>query len=366
MKILHLDEQAGWRGGEQQASWLIAASAEKGHHIWIAGREGSQFLQSDHGGAEVTRITLPFWAEFDVYTSWRLAQLVYDEEIDVIHAHTSHTHAIACIARKLAQRGAVVVSRRVSFPPKQDFLNRWKYGAPDVYIAVSNKVGEVLLDAGIPREKINCVHSAVDLARLDVEAISREAIDVPQKAPFLFSAGALVGHKDHANLIRAMAQVHEKLPEARLLIAGEGDLRESLEAQIAEASLGEVVTLLGHREDVPELIQAADCYISSSWSEGLGTSILEALAAQTPVVATEAGGAAEMVRPGETGHLVPSRDPEALAGAILDSLSAAKESARMAKAGRKLVETGFTVTAMVEGTLAAYVETVARVKGFTE
>lgn len=365
MNILHLDEQMGWRGGEQQASWLIQASARKGHRLWIAGRAESRFLQSDHGGAELTRLALPFWAEIDLYTAWKLAQVVYAHDIDVIHAHTSHTHMIACLTRKFTQQGTVVVSRRVSFPPKQDAINRWKYRAPDVFVAVSDKVAEVLVSSGIDPDKVRRVHSAVDLARLNVGPACRAELGVPEGVPLVFSAGALVGHKDHANLLDAIAAARETLPEIRAIVAGEGELRQPLEAQIAALDLNECVTLLGHREDVPQLMRAADCYVSSSWSEGLGTSVLEALACETPVVAADAGGIPEMVIPGKTGYLVPSRDPGALASAIVEALSSPKHAAKMANAGRKLVEQAFTVDAMAEGNLAVYVETVAKVKGFT-
>lgn len=366
MNILHIDEQLGWRGGEQQASWLIQGLVAKGHHLWIAGRKGAAFLKSAHGDTDLTRIALPFWAELDLYTAWKLAQLVYTEQIDIIHAHTSHTHTIACLAGAMARRGAVVVSRRVSFPPKRDRLNRWKYNAPDAIIAVSGKVAEVLLAAGVPRGKVRRVYSAVDLDRLKVEAADRASLGVSGKAPLLLSAGALVGHKDHANLIEAMPAVREAISGVRLLVAGEGELREALEKQIAELGLGNTVSLLGHRDDVPALMRAADCYVSSSWSEGLGTSVLEALACETPVVAAEAGGIAEMIRPAETGFLVENRDPAALAEAIIEALGSRANARKMAKAGRALVKSQFTTGQMVEGTMKIYLELAARMREFGE
>jgi glycosyltransferase involved in cell wall biosynthesis len=170
----------------------------------------------------------------------------------------------------------------------------------------------------------------------------------------LVSAGALVGHKDHETLINAMPLVARAFPDVRLLVAGEGALRPQLEAQIAALGLQQAVRLLGHRTDVPRLIRAADVYVSSSWSEGLGTSVLEALACGTPVAATVAGGVPEMVKPGVTGHLVPNRDPEALAEAIIASLRNREAAHAMAARGRKLVETRFTTERMIEGTLREY------------
>ncbi len=365
MNILHLDDQLGWRGGEQQASWLVQGLVAKGHKVWISGKATGEFLKSTHGGAPLIRVPLPFLAEVDLYTCWRLAQIVYQEEIDIIHAHTSHTHTIACITRVLARRGAAVVSRRVSFAPKTDRFNQWKYRAPDALLAVSEKVADVLRESNLPPEKITRVYSAIDLARLDVPPASRESLGLDEKAPFLLSAGALVDHKDHATLLSAMPKVVAAIPKAHLFIAGEGALREPLEQQIAALGLGAQVTLLGHRTDVPALVNAADLYISSSWSEGLGTSVLEALACKTPVVAAVAGGIPEMILPGKTGRLVPNRDPEALAEAIIEALKHPKESAKMASAGKKLVEQTFTASRMVENTLEVYLKLTAKAREYT-
>ena len=365
MNILHLDEQIGWRGGEQQASWLVQGLAAKGHQVWIAGKPDGEFLKSVHGNAPLNRVPLPFRAELDFYTCWRLAQIVYQEEIDIIHAHTSHTHTIACITRAMARRASAVVSRRVSFPPKTDVFNRWKYRAPDALLAVSENVADVLRESGLPEGKVIRVYSAIDLARLDVSAASRKDLGVAKDASLLLSAGALVDHKDHATLLSAMPAIVAARPKVRLLIAGEGPLRASLEKQIAELALADHVTLLGHRTDVPALVHAADLYISSSWSEGLGTSVLEALACETPVVAARAGGIPEMIITGKTGRLVPNRDPSALAEAVLDTIKHPEASARMAAAGRKLVEQRFTADRMVESTLEVYLKLVARAREYT-
>ncbi len=354
MNVLHLDEQTGWRGGEQQASWLIQGLVKRGHRVIIAGRPGSAFLTSDHGGARVEKVALPFLGEFDLLTAWKLAGVVRKENIDILHAHSSHAHSIAVCARKIAGRGKVVVSRRVSFRPKDHVLNRWKYAQPDLIIAVSGKVGEVMREFGVSESRLAVIHSSVDWSRLEVEPIPRTEIGVSADALLLVSVGALVGHKDHETLVAAMPQVLKHFPRVRLVIAGEGALRPAIEARIAALGLEDAVTLLGHRADAPRLIRAADLYVSSSWSEGLGTSVLEALACETPVVATVAGGVPEMVRPGETGYLVPSRDPPALAAAIIESLANRENAKFMARNGRCLVEELFLTERMVERTVLAY------------
>jgi L-malate glycosyltransferase len=354
MKVAHIDEQTGWRGGEQQASWLIRGLVRRGHTVWVIGRPGEAFIENDHGGVSLHRVPLPLRGEWDLFSALRLARLIRREEIDILHAHSSHAHTIAVLARRLAGRGVVIVSRRVSFPPREGRFNRWKYQEPDRILCVSENVAEVLRVYGLPPQKIRTVCSSVDLARVEVPPLPRAELGVDENAPLLISAGALVPHKDHATLIDALPEVRRVFPDARLLIAGEGDCRKQIEERIAGLGLDDAVTLLGHRRDVPRLIRSGDVYVSSSWSEGLGTSVLEALACETPVVATVAGGVPEMVQPDQTGFLVPSRDPAALARAIVESLTHRDKAREMARQGRQRVIDRFGVDRMVEDTLQAY------------
>ncbi len=363
MKILHVDEQTGWRGGEQQASWLMQGLARRGHAIALAGRPGSPFATRDHGGIEIERTELPFRNEADLASAWKLGAWAREHKVDVIHAHSSHAHMFAVLSRQAGHNCRIVVSRRVSFPPKSNPINRWKYRRPDKFVSVSGEVDRVLRDFGVPDDRRAIVHSSVDFDRLNVAPIARAVLGVPENVPLLVSAGALVGHKDHANFIDAFRRVRKDFPDARAVIAGEGPLREDLVEQVANLGLRDCVHFLGHREDVPAIIRAADVYVSSSWSEGLGTSVLEALGCETPVVATVAGGVPEMVIDGATGHLVPNRDPGLLANAIVRSLQDRGAARTMAKQGRRLVEEKFSVDRMVEGTLRVYEELLARRNG---
>ncbi|HOE67392.1 MAG TPA: glycosyltransferase [Candidatus Hydrogenedentes bacterium] len=361
MNVLHIDEQTGWRGGELQASWLIKALVQRGDAVALAGKRGSPFLSADYGSPAPICIDAGFHGEIDLATAWKLARAVREHAVDILHAQTSHAHMYACLARMLAGRGKVVVARRVSFEPKANPLNRWKYGMPDRFVAVSQRVADVLLEFGLPQDKVSVVHSAIDLKRLEAPPLSRGELGVPEGVPLLGSAGALVGHKDHANLIDAMPAVLRAFPNARLVIAGEGALRPAIEAQIARLGLGKAVTLLGHRADAPRIIKAVDVYVSSSWSEGLGTSVLEALASGVPTVATDAGGVGEMVIDGQTGLFAPQRNAPALADAIVRMLHDKDGAQRMAQAGRAFVRERFTVERMIAGNLRVYDELMQRV-----
>jgi glycosyltransferase involved in cell wall biosynthesis len=143
------------------------------------------------------------------------------------------------------------------------------------------------------------------------------------------------------------------------VIAGDGPLRESLEAQIARLGIGDRVKLLGYRSDVPNLLRTLDLFVLSSCEEGLGTSVLDAMVCRVPVVATVAGGIPEMVTVGETGSLVPSRDPEALAAGIIEALTCRDLAEARARRAEALVRERFSVDRMVEGNLRVYEELLA-------
>ncbi len=351
---LHLDEQRGWRGGEQQASYLVQGLCRRGHRVILAGRKGAPFLEHEHGGCSLERIAVPFAGEFDLVTAWKLARVVRREKVDILHAHTSHTHTVACLARFLACRGRVIVSRRVDFPPKRNLVSRWKYRWPDHYIAISERIADVLREAGLPAEKITTVHSGQDPARLDVPPISREALGVAPDAPLLVCAAALVGHKDHATLIAAMPEVVRRFPRVRLLLAGEGELRSAIEAQIRQLGLEEHVRLLGFRKDILRILRAADVFVLSSKMEGLGSVVYEAMGCGLPVVACAGGGIPESITHEQTGLLVPVGDATALGNALVRVLSDPVLARRLARAGKDFFLANRTAEHMVKGNLAVY------------
>jgi len=171
---------------------------------------------------------------------------------------------------------------------------------------------------------------------------------------FRSNIAALVPHKGQRHLIAAAARVVRQVPDARFVILGEGELRESLERQIKDLGLERHVVLGGFRDDVIGLLKSFDMFVMSSITEGLGTSILDAMACGKAVVGTRTGGIPEAVRDNETGLLVPPHDETALAAAIVRLLKDTPLCARMAAAGRQRAVEHFGVDRMVTETLAAY------------
>lgn len=358
MHSLHIDNQNGWRGGEQQAHYLVEGLRARGHRVSIAGRPGSEFLQRTSSVDGVESISLPLRNELDLPSAWRIARYTRNNGVDILHAHTSHAHTLALVAKRFGAPARLVVSRRVDFVPRRDWLTRWKYSAPDHIVAISEKIASVLLDYGVSKARLSVVHSGIDPRRVAVDPIARNELDVEDADPLIGNVAALVGHKDHGTLIDAMTLVLRRFPNARLLIAGEGPLREAIEQQIEALNLSGAVRLLGYREDVPRLLNTFDLFVLSSNEEGLGTAVLDAMAAGVPVVATAAGGIPEMVRDGRTGLLSSVNNPKLLAENIARMWEENTLRIACVDHARELVQTEFSVEQMVEGNLAIYRELV--------
>ncbi len=354
MRILHIDEQQTWRGGEQQAFWLMQGLLSHGLEVYAIGKENSEFVNRLKRIPDIKVFTLPLRSEYDIFSAWKIAQITKKNRIDIIHAHTSHAHALAILSTFMNPIPKTVISRRVSFAPANNIFSKWKYNHVDLILPVSYYVAKVLKEHSVNENKIQVVRSSINLTHIDVLPYNKKELDINDNTQILLTAGALVPHKDHITLLHAFVHVKEVFKDIILLIAGSGPLLNTIQIEIDNLNLTQHVRLLGHRNDVPRLIKTADLYVSSSWSEGLGTSILEALACEKPVVATEAGGVSEMVIPHETGLLIQNRNPQLLAEAIIYMLSHPDEAKAMAKKGKKHVEDNFTVQRMVDETISVY------------
>ncbi len=297
--------------------------------------------------------------EVDLATGWRLARVLRDVKPDIVHAHDPHAVAVAGLALSFAAPSpcpALVASRRVDFHLQGHSFSRWKYRQVDVFIAASQAIRDVLVHDGIPASIIEVVHDGIDVERI----AHLPSIDVhqefwlPHGVPVIVNVGALVAHKGQKHLVDAMRSVIRDVPDAHAIIFGEGELRGTLEKQIKDRSLEKQIILAGFREDVLQLVKSADLFVMSSVTEGLGSTVLDAMAMKLAVVGTKAGGIPEAVVPGETGVLVAPGDAKALAAGIVRLLKTPALRRQMGEAGYARVAERFGVNRLVEGTLKVY------------
>lgn len=362
MKILHVDSEKGLRGGERQVLSLMRGLRVRQVGQALAAREGSELARAAreedfcvHEIAE-PRAWLPAGGK-------ALAAIAQSENPDLIHAHTGNAHTLAFKAA--AGKIPVVVTRRVDFPVKNNPFSKRKYTHRGVrFIAISNGVANVLAAGGVPRERIAIVPSGVDPLRYR-GATGREALrrlwGIREPGPLIGFVGAYVDHKDPVNLIEAFGAVKDRLPSGGVVFVGEGGERPTMEKAIRENEVGGRVLLTGWREDIGDCLAAFDLFVMPSKLEGLCTSLLDALSAGVPSIGTDTGGIPDVIRDGQTGLLVPPRDPLALGEAIVRLWEDEGLRTRLRATTPSFVENHFSIAQMVDGTRRVYERVVAGV-----
>lgn len=360
MKLLYLSTERAWHGGEEQLRLLMNGLKAAGHKCQASAREGSVFAQRMRAaGASIYELSK---SGRSPRALWRLRRHVRNYKPDVIHANDSHALVLMRYATWGMKGFARVASRRVLFPIHS--TAKYVKGCDQV-VCVSNAIREVCRTSGIPDSHLDVIHDGVDPARMNVgdAARGRRALGVEGDAPLVLCVAQLAPYKGHSYLIDAWLTVAEAHPRAVLALAGEGPLRDQLAEQARVLGIASSVQFLGYREDIPDLIAACDLSVLASPEEGLGSTVLDAMFAGRAVVGADAGGIPEMLRTSEgneCGWLTKARNPRALAAAILEALASKAERERRAVLARAWAEKEFTAHRMVDRTLAAYEQLLAR------
>jgi glycosyltransferase involved in cell wall biosynthesis len=360
MFSLHIDTARTWRGGQNQVLLTVNGLLALGQRAALVAHPDGELRRRAEEGLEL--IPLAPRSEVDLSAAWRLARVVRELKPDVIHAHDPHGVAMASLALSFAAASAhghspaLVASRRVDFHLKGNSFSRWKHRQVDCFVAASEAIRRMLVADGVPEDKTVTVHEGIDVEHVvAAPAVNvHEAFWLPHGAPVVGNVAALVPHKGQRHLIEAARIVVTQVPDARFVILGEGELREPLERLVREYHLEKHVLLPGFRTDVLGCIKGFDLFVLCSVTEGLGTSLLDAMACSQPIVATRTGGIPEVVEHGVNGLLVEPRHDDALAAAIVELLKDRAQRRRMGEAGFARVSERFTLERMVAGTAAVY------------
>lgn len=358
LKTLHINTEKTWRGGEQQTLYLLRGLVELGHGVTLVAQPGSPMARRGReDGVRVVEMAMR--SEGDLPAVWRLASLMKRETFDIVHSHTGHAHTLAWFAAYFGGRPRRIVSRRVDFSIYKHRLStsllKYSLGA-DLYICVSEAVRRVLIADGVDPRRLHVAYSCIDGSRFDENdglALRRE-FGITNGSPVIGNVGHMVDHKGQEYLVDAMPRVLRSVPDARFFIVGEGKLKKKLEARAEALGVAGSLYTPGFRPDVPDFMGMFDVFVMPSKMEGLGTSVLDALAAGKPVVATRTGGIPEMIQHGRNGILVQPCNPDDLARGILRVLKSPSEAAKLARVGREMARDKFSVQNLVRDTLEIY------------
>ena len=337
-RILHVDSERPWRGGQNQVLLLMRHQRARGLDPHLAAPADAALLT--RAAAEGFAIhPVAMRGTWDLASVLALAGLLRSLRPDIVHWHAARAHAIGAMASLLDPGPVRVLSRRVVFPVRRTIGSRLLYALPvDRIAAISDAVRDALAQSGVDSRKIDVVPSGIEPtpplepAR---RAELRRTLDCGEGEVAAITVSALAPGKGHEDLLRAAAAAAKTAPRLRLWLAGEGPLERKLKAEARALGLEATVQFLGFRTDISSLLHAADFFCLATHSEGLGSSILEAMSAGLPVVATRVGGVPEIVEDGATGILVPAADPAGLARAMARMAGDGGLRERMGAKGRE-------------------------------
>ena len=349
MKIFQVLEFNQFNTGSVHQMFQAATGLrERGHEVTIVSRP-DEVLAAKAAEQGVTFHGFPFRHQFDLGTIRGLRRLIRAERPDVIHVHKGIAHALALAATWGDPAGAFVVNRGVSFP--LDLWNRGKYRTDrvDRVVTVCRQIKDVIVSSGrLPEEKVQVVYAGTDVHRFDpsqwdAREFRREKGIGDDR--FVIAQVGVRDWKGWKELIDSVGDVVPKHPRVHLLLIGcRGDAEKNEVMDYARAAgLGEHVSAIEYRTDVPNVFASCDLVVDASWAgTGITGTIREAMAMEKPVIATDAGGNRELVSSPQVGWLIPMKERAALTRALLDVIEDPARAAAVGRAARKHVVSGFS------------------------
>jgi glycosyltransferase involved in cell wall biosynthesis len=348
LNILQTCCSASWGGLEMQALEITRRLHDRGHRLWLASPEQSRlFRETTH--FPFTAYPLNVTGYFHPRLQWTLSRFLHSEAIDIVHCQHSRDLATVIPAHHLSRcHCPVLLSKRVgSYIQKHDILHRYTYGRLDRVLAISNVIHRyVVATTPIAPEKVLTLHDAVDLSQFNPASVDRQAVRASLGIPpgmLLFGfVGRFSPGKGHEELLDAAALLVKKGRTFHLGVAGEASHGEEqyateIRARAHTLNLDANVTFLGYRADIPAVMSAFDVLVFPSHAESFGVVLIEGMAMERPVVATNCDGVVDIVVDGETGIMVPPKDAKRLAEGMDALLQDPSLRVRMGAAGRKRV-----------------------------
>lgn len=351
-----------WRfvvGGSEVYALKLASNLEKEKYLSIiCALDAGGVLEDEANAQGILTYVMNRRRGIDLGLFWRLYRLFRKQRVDIVHTHHftqlfySLPGALLVRARIIHTEHGLTVYRKRHLRVAFRFLSFFC----DKVVTIGQDCSNVLnTEFGIPERKLAVAHAGIDLSSFEVsKEQARLELGISPDARVATIVAQLYPVKNHSLLLSAFKEVIPRIPTALLLVVGDGVERENMVLTIELLGLHDNVRMLGQRRDIPRILAASDTFVLSSDSEGLPIAMLEAMAAGKPVVATAVNDIPTVVVDRESGRIVPPRDPQALADALVELLNNSNLAEEMGEKGRSIVDQRFSVRAMVSKHEALY------------
>lgn len=368
LRVLHVIGGGEFGGAEQHILNLFSSIPDEAEFTVVCFYDSVFASQLRKAGISV--LTLNQYGRFDLRLLQALRKTFLTYKPDIVHTHGVKANFFS----RIAARGIAKLVTTVHSNLRYDYTNPLAYLVVSLmergtrlwnqhFVAISGAIGEILQREGVPKEKISVIYNGMDLApyrqtdtRVADRTRLREEWGVPQDSFVFGTVARFVPVKGLPVLVDAFAQLVREIPTVRphLVLVGDGPERHILEAKVKEYGLEQQVCFSGFRHDIPQCLHAFDSFVHSSLYEGLGYTIIEAMASEVPVIATNVGGVKEFVKHQQTGLLTEARDTDGLRAAMIQIQRDPTLRDELVYQALQKVESMFTIERMADQTIALY------------
>ncbi|MDY0132237.1 MAG: glycosyltransferase [Desulforegulaceae bacterium] len=322
IKVMHIDTDKEWRGGQQQGFYLHKKLLTKNYNSVFLCQPDS-ILKEKLENENLDYLTMRINGEVDFIAGKKVAKICREKEINILHLHDAHAMATGLWAKLFYPSLLLIGVRRVDYPIKKNIFSQYKYKSAKMtkIVAISNEIKKILIEDGIDELKIEVIKSGVDIDKfvhIEKSDFLHKELGLPENSFIVGTVAALAGHKDYPTLLKAAQIVVKKLPSVYFVSIGDGPDRKEIFRLREELGLNEKFILRGFQKDVGNHLKNFDIFILSSKTEGLGTSLMDAMSAGIPSLCCKSGGIPELVDDGVNGLLVEKESPELLAVKIIE------------------------------------------------
>lgn len=355
--ILHTEWSDGWGGQERRIFTEMLGMRQRGHRLILAARPTCA-LARQAAAAGIPVEFVPFAGKFHWPSIAQLRRLIQREGVQVVNTHSGIDSWVGAFAARLA--GVKLVrTRHLNLPLHRTWYNFVHFMAHRI-VTCGEAMRRTLIEThGFPPEQLVSIPTGIDFSTFVPKrerAAVRAELGIAPEAFMVLMAAVIRGVKRHEVAIRAFAQFRQARPDAKLVLAGDGPMRIDMERLCAELKVTDAVLFLGHRDDVPDLMQAADALVLTSDSEGVPQAVTQALGLGVPVVATAVGGVPELVIDGQTGLLAPKERPDCVAEGLARLAADPALAARLGAQARQHAQGHYSLTAMLDATEQVYAQ----------